>query len=180
MHDYYPKYREELETTEPITDLLVAVSLLLPVWNSSEKRYFILNTGPIRHPGRSTYIIHDHFYRRSGEYAGSDMFLISEDLVEMLTKVTIGYPYFGGRDESVRQSYETTEKWWRRSCEEKAEQLHHYLVPGTHGWSSLYTYQHMAYWPIWCVSTSGGWSQAFIPKGVCFKNPINEHWYCTI
>lgn len=172
MHDYYPSYSEELENTNPITDLLVAVSLL----SRDSETYLVLNNGRIRNPDRPPYIVQDHFYNRSGEYADSDMFRVSEELVESLTRFSVGYPYMGGRDESIRRFHPGNSEWFERQCKEKAELLHSNLIPGTHGWSSLYEYRHLAFWPIWCVSSGGGWSSAYIPDGICFKNPLGEEW----
>jgi len=172
MHGYYPAYRDELETTEPVTDLLVAVSLL----RQDDRTYLILNNGPIRHPGRSPYIIRDTFYRRSGEYAGSELFRVAEDLVTPLTQLSVGYPYMGGCDESIRRIHPNNDRWFQEQCKNQAAALRHHLIPGVHGWSSLYEYDHLAYWPIWCVSTDGGWARAFIPVGVQFSNPLDEVW----
>lgn len=177
-HHFYPEYDNRVEEAEPLGDLLAGLSLLQRPWDNSSKHFLILEQR-FKNPPNSPYILIQHFYNRTGEFASVDMVRITPELAKELTCYTEGYPYMGGRDETIRSLRKRSDDV-SDLFERKARELSQHLKPGTapssHGWSSCYDYVGTTNWPVRAVGMGSVDDVVDILGGFVFRNPLREAW----
>ncbi|MCA9367847.1 hypothetical protein KC887_06340 [Candidatus Kaiserbacteria bacterium] len=177
MHHFYPTYDDRIVTAPPLNDLLAALGLLTD--DGSGRKWFITAGARFR-KNSPPHILHEHFYNRTGEFAGADLIRLSPEVAAELERYTAGLAYLGGTDETIRYLRDN-QRYWNRLVE-KAEDLKKHLKPGVgpdcHGWSSQYKFIGGVFTSHKSVGagTSGiGYVEVVI--GVRFKNPLNEEWF---
>jgi len=177
MHNFFPTYDRRLAEATPLSNLYAALSTLC----YQEGRYSWLITGSSGHrnPPAVPYILHEHFYNRTGEFASADMIPVTHELAQELRDYTHGLDYLGGCDEHIR-CLSGDNRTFHSAIEREATKLMAHLHPGPkpedHGWSSCYSYAGAATAAHQAVSTTSGMGSIHAAIGVRFKNPLEEQW----